>query len=247
MTILKNDEEYEGIRASGRVVAGVLSLIESLVREGISTAHIDREAEVFIRDNGGEPAFKGYMGYPATVCASINEVVVHGVPSEKVVISEGDIIGIDVGVKMNGFYADAARTFAAGEISETASRLIKAAREGLEEGISKAVEGNRVSDISAAVQKEAKRSGFLEVRAFVGHGIGRNLHEPPEVPNWGVKGRGMVLKKGLVLAIEPMFNEGSREVEIMKDGWTAVTADRKLSAHFENTVIVGTGSAEVVT
>lgn len=247
MTILKNEEEYAVLRASGRIVAEVLALAEDLVKEGVSTAFLDRKMEEFIRDNGAEPAFKGYRGYPATICASLNEVVVHGIPSEKIVLSYGDIIGVDVGVKLKGFYTDAARTFPVGDISKTAARLISATKKSLEEGIEKAVSGNRVSDISVAVQRVAQGSGFKEVRAFVGHGTGRNLHEPPEIPNWGVKGRGRILEEGLVLAIEPMFNEGTREVEIMQDGWTAVTADRKLSAHFENTVVVGRGKAEVVT
>lgn len=247
MTILRNEEEYERLRAAGRLVAEALLLAGKLVRPGVSTLSIDTKIEELIRDNGAEPAFKGYKGYPATICASRNEVVVHGIPSEKVILREGDILGVDVGVKLNGFYADAARTFPVGEISERASMLVEATRKSLEEGTRNAVSGNRVSDISIAIQKVAQSSGFKEVRAFVGHGTGRNLHELPEVPNWGVKGRGKVLEEGLVLAIEPMFNEGTREVEIMPDGWTAVTADRKLSAHFENTVIVGKSNVEVVT
>jgi methionyl aminopeptidase len=247
MTILRTEEEYEMLRASGSLVASVLREVESLIKAGKSTAYLDRKAEEFIRDSGAEPAFKGYRGYPATICASLNEVVVHGVPSEKIFLSEGDIIGVDVGVKKKGFYADAARTFPVGVVSEKAGSLISATKAGLEEGVKMAVAGRRVSDISVAVQKAARDSGFREVRAFVGHGTGKKLHESPEVPNWGVKGRGCTLEKGLVLAIEPMFNEGKREVEIMADGWTAVTSDRKLSAHFENTVIVGFEKAEVVT
>lgn len=247
MTILRNEDEYARLRASGKLVAEVLSLAEKLVKVGVSTAYLDKKIEEYIRDNGAEPAFKGYRGFPATICASRNEVIVHGIPSDKVILAEGDILGVDVGVKLKGFYADAARTFPVGKISENAAKLIEATRKSLEDGTEKAVAGNRVSDISVAVQKVAQASGFREVRAFVGHGTGRNLHELPEVPNWGVKGRGKILEEGLVLAIEPMFNEGTREVEIMPDGWTAVTADRKLSAHFENTVIVGKFQVEVVT
>ncbi len=247
MTILKNEEEYESLRVSGKLLSRALKLAGELVEPGVSTACLDGKIEEFIRDHGAEPAFKGYMGFPATICASRNEVVVHGIPSEKVRLLEGDILGVDIGVKMKGFYTDAARTFPVGRISDKASKLIEATKKSLEDGIKMAITGNRVSDISVAIQKIAQSSGFKEVRAFVGHGTGRNLHELPEVPNWGVKGRGRVLEEGLVLAIEPMFNEGTREIEIMPDDWTAVTADRRLSAHFENTVIVCKGKAEVVT
>ena len=247
MTILKTEEEYASLRASGKLVAELLALAGEMTRVGVSTAYLDRKMEEYIRDHGAEPAFKGYRGYPATICASCNEVIVHGIPSEKAVLREGDILGVDVGVKLNGFFADAARTFPVGDVAESALRLMDATRKGLEAGIEQAIAGNRVSDISVAVQNVAKSAGFREVRAFVGHGTGKNLHESPEVPNWGVKGKGRVLEEGLVLAIEPMFNEGTREVEIMPDDWTAVTADRKRSAHFENTIIVGKEKAEVVT
>jgi methionyl aminopeptidase len=247
MTILKNKYEYQSLRSSGKLLAEALILAEKMIEPGVSTAYIDRKLEEFIRDNNAEPAFKGYRGFPATICASLNDVIVHGIPSEKTVLREGDILGIDVGVKMKGFYTDAARTFPVGRVSDKALRLIAVTREGLKAGVELAVAGNRISDISAAIQKVAQNFGYQEVRAFVGHGTGRHLHEPPEVPNWTSKGKGRVLEEGLVLAVEPMFNEGTREVEVMADGWTAVTADRKLSAHFENTIVVGKAKVEVVT
>lgn len=247
MTILKNKGELNRIREAGDIVSEIFSLILDDIRPGVSTLELDREIEEFILSKGALPAFKGYKGYPATICASINEVVVHGVPSEDKVLSEGDIIGIDVGVKKNGFFADAARTYTVGEVSREARDLVGVTRKALNEAVKEAVEGNRVSDISNRVQTIAREAGYQEVRTFVGHGIGERLHEPPEVPNWGEKGKGPVLKEGLVLAIEPMINIGTREVEVLSDGWTAVTADRKLSAHFENTVIVGKKKAEVIT
>ncbi|MEA3489919.1 MAG: type I methionyl aminopeptidase [Candidatus Omnitrophota bacterium] len=247
MTILKNKEDICKIRECGEVIKEVFSRVKKIIKEGISTSALDREAENIIRENGGEPAFKGYRGYPASICVSINDVVVHGIPSDKVTLARGDIVGIDVGVRKNGFYTDATRTFSVGKISEKAQRLIEVTKESLDEGIRKAVAGNRISDISNAIQSVARMSGFQEVRAFVGHGIGIHLHEPPEVPNWGEKGKGPVLKEGLVLAIEPMINRGTRKVRILPDGWTAVTIDGELSAHFEDTIIVGSKKAEIIT
>jgi methionyl aminopeptidase len=247
MTILKTKEELDRIRSSGKVIRDIFDLIARDLCPGVSTAEIDRKIEKLILKSGAEPAFKGYKGYPSTICASVNDVVVHGIPSDDVVLRDGDIVGVDVGVKKNGFFADAARTFPVGRISREAGDLIDVTRESLMAGIKKAVAGNRLSDISNAIQNVARRGGYREVRAFVGHGIGENLHESPEVPNWGEKGKGLLLKEGLVLAIEPMLNVGTRDVRIMKDGWTAVTADRKLSAHFENTVIVGMKNAEIIT
>lgn len=247
MTVFTAEADLKKIREAGDIIRKVFAGIADRIVSGVSTAEIDRLAEEIIRANGGEPAFKGYKGYPATICASVNEVVVHGIPSEKKVLKDGDIIGVDVGVKKNGYYADAARTFGVGRISDEAERLMAATKESLLEGIAKAVAGNRISDISNAVQTAVRISGFKEVRAFVGHGIGKQLHEPPEVPNWGEKGRGIVLREGLALAIEPMVNAGTRNVRVLSDGWTAVTEDGKLSAHFEDTVIVGREKAEVIT
>lgn len=248
MTILKNKDDIRNLRDCGEVIRKLFPVLAGKAVPGVSTAEIDRVAEAMIRDLGAEPAFKGYKGYPATICASVNEVVVHGIPSEETVLEEGDIIGIDVGVRKNGYYTDAARTFIVGgaRVAET-ERLVDVTRRCLEAGIEQAVAGNRVSDISNAVQTLARIENYEEVQAFVGHGIGVNLHEPPEVPNWGEKGRGPVLKEGLLLAIEPMINEGTRNIKVLSDGWTAVTADGKLSAHFENTIMVGREKAEIIT
>ncbi len=247
MTILTDEADIRRIREAGKILAEVFEAVASILKPGVSTAEIDRKAEKVIRDAGGAPAFKGYKGYPATVCASVNEVVVHGIPSDSKILREGDIIGVDVGVRKNAFYADAARTFPIGKISAEAAKLISAAEESLRAGVQKAVAGNRLSDISNAIQVTVSKNGFKEVRAFVGHGIGRELHEPPEVPNWGEKGKGLLLKEGLVLAIEPMLNAGTRNVKVLNDGWTAVTDDGGLSAHFEDTVIIGREKAEVIT
>ncbi|MDD3088922.1 MAG: type I methionyl aminopeptidase [Candidatus Omnitrophica bacterium] len=247
MTILRVDEDFNSIRKAGKVVRETLALVESKVKPGVTTAELDAAAEKAIRSLGGEPAFKGYKGYPATICASVNDVVVHGIPTRKRVLAEGDIVGVDVGARKEGFYADAARTFAVGKVSETAFRLMEVTRESLKKGILQAIEGNRLFDISSAIQTYVNRNGFKEVRAFVGHGIGRQLHEPPEVPNWGVKGRGPILKSGLVLAVEPMVNAGTRDVRVLEDGWTAVTADGELSAHFEETIIIARDEAEIIT
>ena len=247
MTVLRTKEDIRKIRESGRIIREVLALLKKNVREGISTAELDEIAEDFIRTEGAHPAFKGYKGYPATICASVNEIVVHGIPSSDITLKEGDIVGVDVGAQKDGFFADAARTFAVGSADKEAERLIEVTKECLKVGIKEAVAGNRVSDISNVIQRTANKAGFKEVRKFVGHGIGRNLHEAPEVPNWGEKGKGPVLKEGLALAIEPMINMGTREIDILDDGWTAVTRDGKLSAHFEETVIVGKKKAEIIT
>ncbi len=247
MTILTNEAEIRKIREAGKIIRELFAYAEAIVREGVSTKDLDRELESLVEKSGAEPAFKGYKGYPATICASVNEVVVHGIPSEEIVLKEGDIVGIDVGVKKNGYFADGARTFTVGKVDEEAGRLIRVTRECLAEGIKEAVAGNRVSDISNAIQNVAWREGYQEVRAFVGHGIGKQLHEPPEVPNWGEKGKGPLLKEGLVLAIEPMINIGTRRIRVLKDGWTAVTEDGRLSAHFEDTIIVGKRRAEIIT
>jgi methionyl aminopeptidase len=247
MTILTNEGDIRRIRESGKIIKKIFSRLKKSMREGISTAALDREAEDIIRTCGAEPAFKGYKGYPASICASVNEVVVHGIPSDSIILRRGDIVGIDVGVRKSGYFTDAARTFVIGKVSSEANRLIEVARQCLSEGIKRAIAGNRVSDISNAIQVCARSAGFEEVRTFVGHGIGEHLHESPEVPNWGEKGKGPVLKKGLVLAIEPMINSGSRNVKVLSDGWTAATVDGKLSAHFEDTIIVGLKKAEIIT
>ncbi|NQT32628.1 MAG: type I methionyl aminopeptidase [Candidatus Omnitrophica bacterium] len=247
MTILTNEAEILKIRESGKIIKDIFLRLQEIAKAGVSTAALDREVEKIICENGAEPAFKGYKGYPASICASVNEVVVHGIPSEDIILGDGDIVGIDVGVKKNEYYTDAARTFAIGTIDDEAKHLIEVTRQCLVKGTEQAVADNRVSDISNVIQTLAEGAGFKEVRAFVGHGTGRHLHEAPEVPNWGEKGKGPVLKEGLVLAIEPMINSGRREINVLDDGWTAVTSDGRLSAHFEDTIIVGNKKAEIIT
>jgi methionyl aminopeptidase len=232
-------EEVALIRASAQIVGRCLLMLSREVRPGVSTLELDRLTETFIRDSGGEPAFKGYRGFPASICASINEEVVHGIPSSKRFLREGDIVSLDIGVKRQGFFGDAARSFPVGEVSSTALRLLEVTEKALEAGIQQARPGNRVSDISAAIEREVTRSRFKVVRALVGHGIGRELHEEPQVPNYGRMGEGPKLKEGMVLAIEPMVNAGTAEVLTLSDQWTVVTADRGLSAHFEHTVAIG--------
>jgi methionyl aminopeptidase len=209
-----------------------------MVEPGVTTAELDRAAEAFIRQHGGIPAFKGYRGFPATLCTSINAEVVHGIPSKKRKLRSGDIIGIDCGAIVDGYYGDHAVTFAVGEISSQEQELLQATREALEEGIAQAKVGNRLSDISHAIQKYAEERGYSVVKAFVGHGIGTELHEEPQVPNFGPPGRGPRLREGMVLALEPMLNIGTADVQILSDNWTVVTVDGKLSAHFEHTVAV---------
>jgi methionyl aminopeptidase len=247
MTVLTNIEDIEKIKSSGKLIKEVFSWLETSVRPGISTEQLDKDIEDIIRKSGGVPAFKGYKGFPSTICASVNNVVVHGIPTDEIVLDEGDIIGIDIGVRKEGFFTDAARTYTVGEVDGKTLSLIETTQKSLMAGIEKAVAGNRIGDISNAVQLVAEENGYKEVRMFVGHGVGRHLHEPPEIPNWGEKGTGPELKKGQVLAIEPMINMGTRDVRILADGWTAVTDDGLLSAHFEDTVIVGDIKAEIIT
>jgi methionyl aminopeptidase len=236
---INTPEELEKIRESAQIVGRCLLLLGKEVRPGITTQELDRIAEEYIRSQGGEPAFKGYRGYPASICASINEEVVHGIPSGKRVVKEGDVVSLDIGVKKAGFYGDAARTFAVGAVSEAAQRLLEATERSLYEGIDQARPGGRVSDISSAIEREVKRSGYSVVRALVGHGVGRELHEEPQVPNYGRPGEGPRLRTGMVLAIEPMVNLGGADVVTLADQWTVVSADKSLSAHFEHTVAIG--------
>jgi methionyl aminopeptidase len=229
-----------------RIVAEVLEGIKSRVAPGLTTKEIDSYVESFILSRSAKPAFKGYRGYPASVCTSINEQVVHGIPSKRK-LKEGDIISLDVGVHYNGFFGDAAITLPVGKISEKAQKLLDSTEQALVKGIAQAVPGNRLSDISAAVQQHVESQGFSVVRSFVGHGIGHELHEEPQVPNFGNPGEGPVLKEGMTLAIEPMVNEGNWGVIILDDGWTAVTKDSSLSAHFEHTVAVTEKGCRILT
>jgi methionyl aminopeptidase len=237
MIILKTPEEIEIMAKASRLVAETLEVLRREVRPGISTEDLDRLAESFIRSRGGIPAFKGYRNYPRTLCASVNDQVVHGIPSRRL-LKEGDIIGLDLGVIVDGYYGDAAVTVPVGTIHPRAAELIRITQEALFKGIEQAVVGNRLYDISHAIQQHAEAAGFSVVTDFVGHGIGRQLHEEPQVPNYGKPGQGPRLQPGLVLAIEPMINVGGSEVRILDDQWTAVTRDGSLSAHFEHTIAI---------
>lgn len=243
---IKIPRELDIMRKAGKIVSELLKLMEKEAKVGVTTKRLDEIAESFIRSQGAEPAFKGYFGYPASICSSVNETVVHGIPSAYA-LKDGDIVGIDVGVKLDGFYSDAARTFGIGQIDTESRRLMDVTREAMMRGIAQAVEGNRLGDISWAVQSYAESHGLSVVREYVGHGIGRHLHEEPQVPNYGKAGQGPKLVLGMALAIEPMLNLGSHEVKVLSDGWTVVTKDGKRSGHFEQTVFVGTKLAEIVT
>jgi methionyl aminopeptidase len=251
MISLKSLEEIELIRESSRIVADVLKLMGSQIRPGITTLELDRAAEDYIRSMVGEPAFKGYGWdknnlFPATLCMSIDDEVVHGIPSKRV-LKDGDLLSIDVGAKKNGFYGDGAWSFAVGEVSEEKMRLMRVTEESLLKGIEQAVAGKRVHDISNAVQQYVEANGFSVVRDLVGHGIGKKLHEEPSIPNYGDPGTGPALKDGMTLAIEPMVNAGTWRVKVAADGWTVLTADGKPSAHFEHTVAIKNGKAEILT
>ncbi|MDD5434728.1 MAG: type I methionyl aminopeptidase [Nitrospira sp.] len=237
MIILKSSREIEKIKVSGRIVAEVLEELKKKVKHGVRSKEIDRAAEELIKKRGGIPAFKGYRGYPGTACISVNDEIVHGIPSERV-FEEGDIVSIDIGVIKDGYYGDAAVTVPVGEIKGEVKRLLEVTEESLYKGIEKAVPGNRVSDISCAVQEFVESAGYSVVREYVGHGIGRSLHEDPPVPNFGERGKGPRLKSGMVLAIEPMVNAGRSDLVVLDNGWTAVTKDKSLSAHFEHTVAI---------
>ncbi len=246
MIIRKSPSELEIMREAGRITAMALRLVGELVRPGISTAELDEAAEAAIRDADALPAFKGYHGFPSTICASINHEVVHGIPSKRP-LTEGDILSVDVGAVVQGYYGDSARTFAVGRVSDEARRLMDVTLAALEAGIARVREDMRLYDISNAVQTVAESAGFSVVREYVGHGIGRSMHEEPQVPNYGPAGKGPTLKQGMVFAIEPMVNAGAADVESLEDGWTVVTRDRSLSAHFEHTVAVGDEGPVILT
>ncbi|SMC26117.1 methionine aminopeptidase, type I [Desulfacinum hydrothermale DSM 13146] len=246
MITLKSPEEIDKIRKACRIVAEVLTRLREAVEPGVSTWDLNALSEELAAERGAKPAFKGYHGFPHALCTSVNEEVVHGMPSKKRVLKEGDIISLDFGVIVDGYYGDAAITVAVGKISGQAEALCRVTRESLDQAIAKARVGNRLSDISHAVQAHVEKHGFAVVREFVGHGIGRNLHESPQIPNYGPPGRGVKLQAGMVFAIEPMINQGRAEIEILEDGWTAVTVDRKLSAHFEHTVAITKNGPEIL-
>ncbi len=245
MIVLKSPEEIEKIRRASKIVAEVLRELETMMKSGVTTKDLDRVSEERIRKRGGLAAFKGYRGYPCCLCTSINEVVVHGIPSDRP-LEEGDIVGIDCGAIVEGYYGDAAETFAVGTVDSESRRLMEVTRQSLDRAIGAIVEGNRLHDISWAVQSFVEQNGFSVVRDFVGHGIGRSLHEEPQVPNFGSPGSGVRLAAGMVLAIEPMVNAGGHEVKILEDGWTAVTTDGKRSAHFEHTIALTKKGTEIL-
>jgi methionyl aminopeptidase len=237
MIILKTPDEIEIMARASKLVAETLQALKREVKPGVTIDALDRLAEDFIRSRGGTPAFKGYRNYPKTLCASVNEQVVHGIPSKRA-LKEGDIIGLDLGAIVEGFYGDSALTLAVGRIDPRAEQLMKVTEEALYKGIEQAVVGNRLSDISSAIQRHVEAAGFSIVTDFVGHGIGRRLHEEPQVPNYGQPGQGPRLQTGMVLAIEPMVNMGGAAVQVLEDQWTAVTRDGSLSAHFEHTIAI---------
>jgi methionyl aminopeptidase len=247
MIELKSPREIGLMRTGGHILADVMDRLRETVKPGLSTLEIDEDVEAFIRARGALPAFKGYRGFPATVCISINEEVVHGIPSAHRRIKEGDIVGLDLGCIVEGYYADCAFTLAVGDVPPNVQRLLDVTRESLDLAIAECRAGRRLSDVSHAVQTHVERNGLSVVRAFVGHGIGRALHEDPQIPNFGEPGRGPQLRPGMVLAIEPMVTMGSWEVKVLDDGWTAVTRDGSLAAHFEHTVAVTDTGPEVLT
>jgi methionyl aminopeptidase len=245
MIVYKTPAEIEAVRRSAQIVTAILGEIRPMIKPGVRTADLDAYAERRARELGAKPAFKGYRGYPASLCISINEEIIHGIPSSRI-IREGDVVSLDFGALSGGFYGDAARTYPVGRVSPLAERLIAAAERAFWKGLEKMVEGNRLSDISAAVQGYVEAQGFSVIRSFVGHGIGQELHEEPQVPNFGFPGRGPRLRRGLVLAIEPMIAAGDWDVEVLRDGWTAVTKDRSLAAHYEETVALTEAGAVVL-
>ena len=247
MIELKSAREIALMRAGGHILADVIDRLREAVKPGLSTLEIDEDVEAFIRSRGALPAFKGYRGFPGTVCISINEEVVHGIPSAHRRIKEGDIVGLDLGCIVEGYYADCAFTLAVGDVPPKVQQLLDVTRESLDVAIAECRAGRRLSDVSHAVQAHVERNGFSVVRAFVGHGIGRALHEDPQIPNFGDPGRGPQLRAGMVLAIEPMVTMGSWEVKVLDDGWTAVTRDGSLAAHFEHTIAVTDDGPEVLT
>lgn len=238
MINIKTAREIELMKNAGRLVGETLKLLESQIRPGISTLALDKIAEEFIMEHGAIPSFKNYNGFPGSICASVNHVVIHGIPSKAVILKEGDIISVDCGALLQGFHGDAARTFRVGQVSEEADRLIRITEESFFKGLEQAKVGQHLGDISEAIQKHIESNGFSVVRDFTGHGIGRDLHEAPSIPNYGTALRGPKLRAGMALAIEPMVNVGLYHVKVLEDNWTTVTRDGKLSAHYENTVII---------
>lgn len=246
MIFLRSDQEIDLIKFSGQVLGKAHAEVAKRIRPGVTTKELDDVAEAFIRDNGGSPSFKGYNNFPASLCISVNDVVVHGFPS-RYELRDGDIVSIDCGVYLNGYHADSAYTYPIGEVNLGIRKLLARTKESLYLGLEKAIDGNRIGDVGFAIQNYTERFGYSVVRELVGHGVGKNLHESPEVPNYGKRGQGQKLKEGMVIAIEPMINFGKKGIFQERDGWTIRTADRKPSAHFEHTVAVRKGKPEILT
>ena len=246
MIYLKTEEDISFLRESNQIVAKTLAEVAKIIAPGVSTEQLNKVAEEYIRDHGAVPGFLGYGGFPKSICASVNEQVVHGIPSGKTILQEGDIISVDCGVYKNGFHGDSAYTFCVGEVKPEIVDLLRATKESLYKGIEQAVEGKRLGDVGYAIQSYCEERGYSVVREMIGHGVGRKLHEAPEVPNYGRKGNGIMLKSGMTIAIEPMINLGSRHLVFEKDGWTTRTVDRKPSAHFEHSIAIRRGKADIL-
>lgn len=246
MIFLKSDEEIELLRISNQIVSKTLAEMAKIIAPGVTTSQLDKVAEEFIRDNGAVPGFLGYGGFPKSICTSVNDQVVHGIPSDKVVLEDGDVISVDCGAYINGFHGDSAYTFCVGNVDPVIIELLKTTKESLYKGIEQAQEGKRLGDIGSAIQTYCESKGYSVVREMIGHGVGRNLHESPEVPNYGRKGNGIMLKSGMTIAIEPMINLGKRNLVFEKDGWTTRTVDRKPSAHFEHSIAIRKGKADIL-
>ncbi|MDD3128838.1 MAG: type I methionyl aminopeptidase [Candidatus Izemoplasmatales bacterium] len=247
MVTIKSNREIELMREAGRIVALAHKAVKEYIKPGLSTKQIDDLVEKVIIENGAIPSFKNYNGFPAAACISINEEVVHGIPNKKTILKEGDIVSVDIGAQYKGYHGDSAWTYACGEISEAAKKLLKGTEESLFKGLEFAKANNRLSDISHAIQVHAESLGFSVVREFVGHGLGRYLHEDPQIPNYGLPHRGIILKPGMTLAIEPMINLGNKEVRVLSDGWTTITRDKSLSAHFEHSILILEDGYEILT
>ena len=247
MITIKSRTEIDKMREAGKITAEALKLIENHIKPGVSTEYLNKIAHDYIVSKGATPSFLNYNGFPGSICASPNDWVVHGIPGKKVILREGDIISIDMGAYKNGYHSDAARTFPVGKISQEAQRLIDVTKQSFFEGIKYAVHGAKLGDVSAAIQEYVESNGYSVVRDLVGHGIGKNLHEDPSVPNFGKKGKGVRLAAGMTLAIEPMVNAGEYDVCVLDDDWTVVTEDGTLSAHYENTILIKQGECEILT
>ncbi len=247
MITIKSKSEIEKMRQAGKITGDALRLVEKHIRPGISTGELDKIAYDFIKKQGATPSFLNYNGFPGSICASPNNWVIHGIPSKNIVLKEGDIISIDMGACIDGYHGDAARTFAVGKISDEAQKLIDVTRQSFFEGVKFAVHGGKLGDVSAAIQEYVEKHGYSIVRDFVGHGIGRNLHEDPSVPNFGRAGKGVKLAAGMTIAVEPMVNEGAYDVVVLDDDWTVETEDGSLSAHYENTILITRGECEILT